>query len=123
MMTTKAECARSADKAFIKTFQEPVRVLLRDGSIVQRLLNAIAHFGRVRSLDRSLYIGDIHACISGDLLEGLTTLQRRAEFIGRHIEDLGGGGQFHVTEPRAVPISMSFSIHGTSPWHRGDRSS
>jgi hypothetical protein len=60
---TKPKGARNADETFIESLKEPVRIFLRDRSIGHSLLNAGAHFGCVRRLDRILHILHVYICI------------------------------------------------------------
>src|SRR5215217_2491802 len=73
----ESECARHADEALIKSFEQPIGIFLRDRSIGQSLLDSVAQFRLMCLLDCRLHRGEIDTLIRSDLLECLATLQRR----------------------------------------------
>src|SRR6185369_2803796 len=61
--TTKTKGTRYTDVAFIESFVQPIRVGLGDCPILDCLCNACTHLSYMRSLDRRLNLGEIHAFI------------------------------------------------------------
>src|SRR5215212_4268845 len=68
---TKSVAMRTANEALVKPFEQPVRVFLRDRSVIHSLLNAVAHLGSMGSLDRRLHICKVHTGFLRHLLECL----------------------------------------------------
>src|SRR5215216_1236016 len=51
----ESECARHADEALIESFEQPIGIFLRDRSIGQSLLDAVAQFRLMCFLDGRLH--------------------------------------------------------------------
>src|SRR5215217_8175387 len=65
--TAETKATVTADETLVESLQEPIRVFLGDRAIVQGLLNAVTEGRFACSLDRVLYILNIHARLISDL--------------------------------------------------------
>src|SRR5438045_5582698 len=106
----KTKSARNADIAFIESFEQPIRVRLRDHSVRHSLLNARTHFSYVGRLDGVFYSLHIYIGSLSQLVERLATLQSCTQFISCHVQGFCGSFQFSLTQPSAMPITGRISV-------------
>ena len=75
MRAAKAE-AGSIEETFIETFQQPVRLFLRDRSIRNTRFDANTHLFGMGSTDCIAHLLDVHAGSSGEIIQRLAFFQR-----------------------------------------------
>jgi hypothetical protein len=93
MPAAELESTGTTDEALIQAFQEPVRVFLRDRTIIHSLLDALAHFSGPRLLDRRPNVLDSYAGFFRQLFQSAATPQGIDQLIGRHAERFRSGLQ------------------------------
>ena len=99
MSTAEAKATWTADEAFLQSLEQPIRMFLRDRSIVYGLLNAFAHSFRMRSLDLVLYILKFYAGLVRQFLECASTPEGSDQLIGGHTERFRGDLVFVPHQP------------------------